>query len=139
VPDSKRPSQDGPPASCFSVGGDEDSKRSSPHLLDTHAWANAPPSPPMPMKHDHHGGCLGTGDKEGRLLPTRVCGELEEQEVAQVACGLNLTVVVTRSGKVYQMGGTGAQAQQAKGAAWEGCTSPTLVDANLRCLFVEQV
>jgi len=45
----------------------------------------------------------------------------------QVACGLNLTVAVTRTGKVYQMGGTGADSEQTKRATWEGCTTPTLV------------
>ncbi len=34
---------------------------------------------------DHHRGCLGTGDKEGRLLPTRVRGELEQKEVVQAS------------------------------------------------------
>ena len=33
---------------------------------------------------DHHKGCLGTGDREGRLLPTRIRGELESREVVQV-------------------------------------------------------
>jgi hypothetical protein len=36
------------------------------------------------IKMDHHKGCLGTGDKEGRLVPTRVRGELDGKEVVQV-------------------------------------------------------
>lgn len=35
-------------------------------------------------KPDTHKGCLGTGDKDGRLVPTRVLGELENQAVIQV-------------------------------------------------------
>jgi hypothetical protein len=52
------------------------------------------------IKLDHHKGCLGTGDKEGRLVPTRVRGELEGREVVQVRvpvvdCGTKYMVRVT--------------------------------------------
>jgi len=40
--------------------------------------------PKFRVKQDHHAGCLGTGDREGRLLPTRVMGELGHREVVQV-------------------------------------------------------
>ena len=43
-----------------------------------------PPASPLRRK-EHHAGCLGTGDREGRLLPTRVRGKLEGKEVAQVS------------------------------------------------------
>lgn len=32
---------------------------------------------PGPAKRDHHKGCLGHGDTEGRLVPTPVAGELQ--------------------------------------------------------------
>lgn len=43
---------------------------------------------------DHHRGCLGTGDREGRLLPTRVRGELEGKEVVQVRLWLGAGAAV---------------------------------------------
>ena len=53
------------------------------------SWAEPGPSKGggSTAKQDHHRGCLGTGDKEGRLLPTRVRGELEGREVVQVRAG----------------------------------------------------
>ena len=47
------------------------------------SWAE-PSGPGGEVKVDHHKGCLGTGDREGRLLPTRIRGELESREVVQV-------------------------------------------------------
>lgn len=40
-----------------------------------------------PLKRDSHKGCLGTGDKAGRLVPTLVRGELEGKRVVQVRGG----------------------------------------------------
>lgn len=53
-------------------------------------------------------------------------------------------MVVTRDGRVYQMGSTGAHNPEeekaaGKSPAWEGAVFPTLVDGNLFGLFVEQV
>jgi hypothetical protein len=65
---------------------------------------------------------------------------------AQVCCGWNLTVAVTRDGHVFQMGGTGASngdedkgAGGRSGAAWEGCRLPTQVEGALFGLFIEEV
>ncbi|GAX81426.1 hypothetical protein CEUSTIGMA_g8856.t1 [Chlamydomonas eustigma] len=90
-------------------------------------------------KGDNHRGCLGTGDREGRWLPTRVRGELERKEVVQVACGWNLTVALNKDGKVYQMGGTGAYSPEDKQVPWEGCLLPAHVDGNLFGLFIEEI
>lgn len=46
--------------------------------------ADGAPSPAP--KRDHHGGCLGTGDKEGRLLPTRIRGDYDKHGAVQVRC-----------------------------------------------------
>jgi len=43
----------------------------------------------------------------------------------QVSCGFNLTVVLTRTGKVFQMGATGAN--DLRQPAWEGAVLPTQV------------
>ncbi|XP_019434800.1 PREDICTED: E3 ubiquitin-protein ligase HERC2-like isoform X1 [Lupinus angustifolius] len=48
-------------------------------------------------------GRLGHGDKEAKLVPTRVAS-LDELSFCQVACGHSLTVVLTTSGHVYTMG-----------------------------------
>lgn len=50
-------------------------------------------------------GRLGHGDKEPRLLPECVTA-LGKESICQVACGLNLTVVLTTKGQVYTMGST---------------------------------
>lgn len=47
----------------------------------------------------------------------------------QVECGLNLTVVLTVDGRVWQMGETGAPAE--KGAVWERTHVP--VQARPQC------
>lgn len=59
--------------------------------------------------------------------------------VAQVACGWNLTVAVTRDGKAFQMGSTEGFNSDEKGVTWEGCSKPTQVDGNLLGHFVEEV
>ncbi|KXZ53218.1 hypothetical protein GPECTOR_7g1111 [Gonium pectorale] len=88
-------------------------------------------------KRDHNNGCLGHGDKEGRLLPTRVRGDLDKHGVVQVTCGWSMTVALSADGRVYQMGATGASGD--KGCAWEGALTPTRVDGNLFGMFVEEV
>ncbi|PNH11006.1 hypothetical protein TSOC_002191, partial [Tetrabaena socialis] len=89
-------------------------------------------------KRDHHSGCLGLGDKDGRLLPTRVRGDIDKHGVAQVACGWSMTIALSRDGRVYQMGSTGAPKNGEKGCPWEGALSPTRVDGNLFGMFVEE-
>ncbi|CAL0307461.1 unnamed protein product [Lupinus luteus] len=48
-------------------------------------------------------GQLGHGDKEAKVVPTRVAF-LHEPSFCQVACGHSLTVALTTSGHVYTMG-----------------------------------
>ncbi|CAL1370614.1 unnamed protein product [Linum trigynum] len=48
-------------------------------------------------------GCLGHGDENPRLIPEQVV-TLVDENVCQVACGHNLTVVLTILGQVYTMG-----------------------------------
>ncbi|GFR46259.1 hypothetical protein Agub_g7811 [Astrephomene gubernaculifera] len=93
----------------------------------------------VPPKRDHHGGCLGHGDKEGRLVPTRVRGDLDRLGVVQVACGWSMTIALSLDGRVYQMGSTGAPKSGEKSCAWEGALAPTRVDGNLFGMFVEEV
>ena len=57
----------------------------------------------------------------------------------QVACGWNLTAALTRNGRVYQMGATGAYSPDDKSVPWEGALVPVQVDANLFGLFIEEV
>ncbi|CAI0402042.1 unnamed protein product, partial [Linum tenue] len=48
-------------------------------------------------------GCLGHGDENPRLVPEQVV-TLVDENICQVACGHNLTVVLTILGQVYTMG-----------------------------------
>ena len=50
------------------------------------------------------GGQLGVRDKEGRVVPTLVRGELEGRKVLQVAAGFSHTVCVTKDGAVVAFG-----------------------------------
>ncbi|KAF9625974.1 hypothetical protein IFM89_028360, partial [Coptis chinensis] len=50
-------------------------------------------------------GRLGHGDKEPRLVPACVAS-LVDVSLSQVACGNNITVSLTTSGRVYTMGST---------------------------------
>eukprot|EP00879_Flechtneria_rotunda_P029876 GHRR01032339.1.p1 GENE.GHRR01032339.1~~GHRR01032339.1.p1 ORF type:complete len:628 (+),score=228.42 GHRR01032339.1:962-2845(+) len=75
-------------------------------------------------KRDHHEGCLGVGDLSGRSVPTMVKGE---DDIKQVACGLNFTVALTSNGEVLQMGRTGAENNKEHNAMWEGAHVPVLV------------
>ena len=52
-------------------------------------------------------GQLGAGDRENRLVPTLLRGELENKSVVQVAAGWSHTVFVTGSGLVYACGDNG--------------------------------
>ena len=51
-------------------------------------------------KVDTHKGCLGTGDKEGRLVPTRVIGELENQVVIQVGNPILVSISIIPSSHI---------------------------------------
>lgn len=110
-------------------------------------------------RRDSNHGCLGHGDLDlytGQLLPMRVGGTLEGRAVRRVAAGLHLTVALTTSGAVYQMGSTGASggipstisskgdsrgssAQGSLTAVWEGATSPEPVRGALIGHFVDAV
>jgi alpha-tubulin suppressor-like RCC1 family protein len=99
-------------------------------------------------KRDSNRGCLGLGDSTlytGSLLPRPVVhgssrsnsnnninnnSDIWQQEsITSVAAGSHLTVVVTASGRVYQMGSTGAtvNAKVAAVCPWEGSTVPEQV------------
>ena len=49
-------------------------------------------------------GQLGVGNKEDRVVPTLVRGELEGRKVLQVAAGANHTMCVTEDGSVFAFG-----------------------------------
>ena len=85
---------------------------------------------------DSNKGCLGNGAKTGEWNPIEVGGDLAVKHVKTVACGLNLTVVVTRAGAVYQMGSTGAEDAS---VPWEGAKMPTRVEGPLKRIYAEQV
>ncbi|KAL4459113.1 hypothetical protein ABPG75_013978 [Micractinium tetrahymenae] len=92
-------------------------------------------------KHDSNKGCLGHGETDlyrGQLLPVRVGGALESRQVRHVAAGSHLTVAVTSSGRVYQMGATGASGA-IKNCPWEGATLPELVRGALQGFFIDEV
>ena len=54
----------------------------------------------------------------------RVAGQLSALPVRQVAAGTTFTVALTATGRVFQMGETGAKGGQ---APWEGTLTPELV------------
>lgn len=90
---------------------------------------------------DSNKGCLGHGDEDvqlGQLLPKKVRGALLGCPVRFVATGLNLTVVCTTNGLVYQMGATGASPAK-NSSPWEGATRPTLVEGALAGQFVDSI
>ncbi|DBB18715.1 TPA: hypothetical protein ACH3X3_000321 [Trebouxia sp. C0006] len=86
-------------------------------------------------KRDSHKGCLGLGDADGRLTPTRVFGPWREGAIQQVETGLNLTVALTSDGQCFQMGETGASGR----VKWEGCKEPELVGGALLGFAVERI
>lgn len=83
---------------------------------------------------DSNKGCLGNGAKTGEWLPVRAKG-LETKNVKAVACGLNLTVALTKDGAVYQMGTTAAEDAH---VPWEGATVPTRVEGPLKRINADQ-
>ncbi|KAK4780839.1 hypothetical protein SAY87_016945 [Trapa incisa] len=78
---------------------------------------------------------LGHGDREPRLLPHCVTA-LADENICQVACGHNMTVVLTATGKVYTMGSP-AYGQLGSPAA-DG-KAPVCVEGKLADIFVEEV
>lgn len=85
---------------------------------------------------DSNKGCLGNGAKTGEWFPQLVEGALEKKQVHAVACGLNLTVVLSKDGAVYQMGTTAAEDAH---VPWEGATVPTRVEGPLRRIYADRV
>jgi hypothetical protein len=59
----------------------------------------------------------------------------------QVACGLNLTLLLTVDGRVFQAGATGAamSKEDEKAAFWEGAHTPERVGGALEGMTVEEV
>ncbi|XVE85886.1 hypothetical protein DITRI_Ditri17bG0127600 [Diplodiscus trichospermus] len=81
-----------------------------------------------------HKGQLGLGDKEPRLVPE--CVASMSDNICQVACGNNLTVALTTSGRVYTMGNS-AYGQLGSPTA-EGKV-PTQVEGKIADSFVEEI
>ncbi|CAN0925961.1 PH, RCC1 and FYVE domains-containing protein 1 [Linum grandiflorum] len=81
-------------------------------------------------------GCLGHGDEEPKLVPQQVVA-LVDENVSQVGCGHNFTVVLTASGQVYTMG---SDAYGQLGCPKSGnAKSPNLVKGKLSDCTVEDV
>ncbi|XP_022156645.1 E3 ubiquitin-protein ligase HERC2-like isoform X2 [Momordica charantia] len=78
---------------------------------------------------------LGHGDNEPRLVPECVAALIEEN-ICQVACGHNLTIALTTSGRVYSMGST---AYGQLGSAGADGKLPTCVEGEIANSFVEEV
>ncbi|KAJ4844795.1 hypothetical protein Tsubulata_034168 [Turnera subulata] len=80
-------------------------------------------------------GQLGHGDTEPRLLPECVAG-LIGQNICQAACGNNLTVALTSTGRVYTMG---SNACGQLGTPTAADKIPTPVEGKIGEMFVEKV
>ncbi|XP_022776892.1 PH, RCC1 and FYVE domains-containing protein 1-like [Durio zibethinus] len=80
-------------------------------------------------------GQLGHGDKEPRLSPECVAA-LSEDSICRVACGHNLTVALTTSGRVYTMG---SSAYGQLGSATADGKVPTRVEGKIADSFVEEI
>lgn len=85
---------------------------------------------------DHNKGCLGNGLKTGEFKPFKIGHSLESRSIIQVSCGLNLTVILTKEGEVYQMGSTGAEDTQ---VPWEGSLIPAKVEGPLKKTKIESL
>ncbi|KAL4516181.1 hypothetical protein Ndes2526A_g03620 [Nannochloris sp. 'desiccata'] len=98
------------------------------------------------QRRDSNKGCLGHGEIDlytGQTVPTRVGGagsQLTGKGVRSVAAGLHLTVALTTTGVVYQMGATGASGStNSVLAPWEGATAPEPVKGQLLHHFVDAI
>ncbi|XP_068326461.1 PH, RCC1 and FYVE domains-containing protein 1-like [Pyrus communis] len=80
-------------------------------------------------------GRLGHGDEQSKLVPECVAA-LIDKNICHVACGHNLTVGLTTSGKVYTMG-SAAYGQLGNPSA-DGKV-PTLVEGKIADSFVEEI
>ncbi|XWS34077.1 hypothetical protein CRYUN_Cryun21dG0008100 [Craigia yunnanensis] len=80
-------------------------------------------------------GQLGHGDKEPRLFPECVASMFDDN-ICRVACGHNLTVALTTSGRVYTMGSS-AYGQLGSPAA-DGKV-PTQVEGKIADSLVEEI
>ncbi|PSR88206.1 Ultraviolet-B receptor like [Actinidia chinensis var. chinensis] len=78
---------------------------------------------------------LGHGDKDPRLVPECVAASVDVS-FCQVACGHNLTVSLTTSGRVYTMGST---AYGQLGSPLADGKTPTCIEAKLADSFVEEI
>ncbi|XP_022725931.1 PH, RCC1 and FYVE domains-containing protein 1-like [Durio zibethinus] len=84
---------------------------------------------------DGEKGQLGHGDKECRLFPKCVSA-LFDDNICQVACGHNLTVALTISGRVYTMG---SSAYGQLGSPTADGKVPTRVEGKIADSFVEEI
>ncbi|CAL5338454.1 unnamed protein product [Camellia sinensis] len=80
-------------------------------------------------------GRLGHGDKEPRLVPVLVAA-LVDVSFCQVACGHNLTIALTTTGRVYTMGST--DYGQLGNPLADG-KIPTCVEGKIADSFVEEI
>ncbi|EOY01971.1 hypothetical protein QUC31_013503 [Theobroma cacao] len=80
-------------------------------------------------------GQLGHGDKEPRLFPECVAA-LVDDNICQVACGHNLTVALTTSGRVYTMG---SSAYGQLGSPTAHGKVPARVEGKIADSFVEEI
>ncbi|PIA62631.1 hypothetical protein AQUCO_00200561v1 [Aquilegia coerulea] len=80
-------------------------------------------------------GRLGHGDKEPRLVPACVAS-LVDVSLCQVACGHNITVSLTTSGRVYAMGST---AYGQLGIPESDGKLPSCVEGKISDSFVEEI
>jgi len=80
-------------------------------------------------------GQLGHGDREPRLVPVCVTN-LAEPSFCQVACGQDITVALTTSGRVYTMG---SSIYGQLGNPEADVKLPTSVEGNLCDSFVEEI
>ncbi|PSS28730.1 Ultraviolet-B receptor like [Actinidia chinensis var. chinensis] len=80
-------------------------------------------------------GRLGHGDKDPRLVPECVAASVDVS-FCQVACGHNLTVALTTSGRVYTMGST---AYGQLGSPLADGKTPTCIEAKIADSFVEEI
>lgn len=84
---------------------------------------------------DGDNGRLGHGDKEPRLVPECVAA-LVDVCFSKVACGHNLTVGLTTSGRVYTMGST---VYGQLGTPLTDARAPTCIEGEIADSFVEEI
>ncbi|KAF8378430.1 hypothetical protein HHK36_029769 [Tetracentron sinense] len=80
-------------------------------------------------------GRLGHGDRDPRLLPTCVAA-LGDASFCQVACGNNITIALTTSGRVYTMGST---VNGQLGSPEADGKLPTCIEGKIRNSHIEEI